>query len=385
MHAREVLQKLLHPALSKLDRRNAGNLLSAVQACLAGRRLVQMELARHWPGALRVAAPLKRLDRLLGNARVQAVRRELYQAAALWLMRQAEPVLIVDWSGLKGDGRWYLLRAGVAVRGRTLTVYEEVHPQRRLGKAAVHGAFLQRLQALLAQQVCPVIVTDAGFQVPWFRAVEALRWHWLGRVRGRVKLCPQQETVWHAARQYFSMAQRVAQELGAFWLSKSNPIACHVVCVKRAAKGRVQRRRNGQRARSSHAEEMARRQREPWLLACSESLSERRPAELVRLYGLRMQIESSFRDLKSHRYGCAFEDTLTRSAERLQILLLIYLLSSLVAWAAGLSKATEQSRFRLSILRGGWEHLRQHELVLADPVQALRRLRQLIESLRSTP
>jgi len=33
-----------------------------------------MELARHWPGAEQVRAPLKRIDRLLGNRDVQAAR-----------------------------------------------------------------------------------------------------------------------------------------------------------------------------------------------------------------------------------------------------------------------------------------------------------------------
>jgi hypothetical protein len=29
------------------------------------------------------------------------------------------------------------------------------------------------------------VITDAGFRAPWFRAVEAMGWHWIGRVRHR--------------------------------------------------------------------------------------------------------------------------------------------------------------------------------------------------------
>ena len=47
VHAHGVLQKLFGAALSQLDARNARNLLRAVDACLGGRRLVMMELARH--------------------------------------------------------------------------------------------------------------------------------------------------------------------------------------------------------------------------------------------------------------------------------------------------------------------------------------------------
>ncbi|RBB09629.1 IS4 family transposase, partial [Xanthomonas oryzae pv. oryzae] len=41
-------------------------------------------------------------------------------------------------------------------------------------------------------------------------------------------------------------------------------------------------------------------------------------------------------DLKSHRYGQAMEDSLTRRGERLQILLLLNTLATFVSWLAGL-------------------------------------------------
>lgn len=166
MHADRVLQKLLHPALSGLDVRNVRTLFCAVTACLAGRRLVLMELARHWHGATKVAGPLKRLDRWLGHARVHAHRYRICQAVVSVAVRSPEPVLVVDWSELKSDGRWHLLRAGVALRGRTLTVYEEVHPQRVLNARSVHKAFLRRLRDVFPEHVRAIVITDAGFKGP---------------------------------------------------------------------------------------------------------------------------------------------------------------------------------------------------------------------------
>ena len=114
MHAASVIvQKIVRPVSAQLDVRNVRNLVSAVQALVSGRRLVLMELARHWPGAERVLGPLKRLDRLLGNRDVQAVRERFYGVAAAWLVRSEQPVLVVDWSDLKQDRRWLLLRAWV--------------------------------------------------------------------------------------------------------------------------------------------------------------------------------------------------------------------------------------------------------------------------------
>ncbi len=45
-----------------------------------------------------------------------------------------------------------------------------------------------------------------------------------------------------------------------------------------------------------------------------------------------MQIELGFRDLKSHRYGMGFEDSLSLAPERLAILLLIHAMAAFAAW-----------------------------------------------------
>ena len=39
--------------------------------------------------------------------------------------------------------------------------------------------------ALLPANVTPIIVADSGFRTPFFREVESLGWHWLGRIRNR--------------------------------------------------------------------------------------------------------------------------------------------------------------------------------------------------------
>ena len=84
-----------------------------------------------------------------------------------------------------------------------------------------------------------------------------------------------------------------------------------------------------------------------------------------------MQIEQSFRDLKSHRYGVGFEDSLTRTRERLAVLLLILALATFVAWmiarttgravlvavAATLVRSTHGGV--LSWHRIGWQLLRE--------------------------
>src|SRR5690606_38043489 len=119
MHASQVLQRCLSPAFSAMHPLRARTLLLAVEALLAGRRLVLIDLARAWPGAERVRAPLKRLDRLLSNPHMHANRDGLQAAMVPWLLRGPRPIIVIDWCRLKPDGHWHLLRAAVPVGGRT--------------------------------------------------------------------------------------------------------------------------------------------------------------------------------------------------------------------------------------------------------------------------
>jgi hypothetical protein len=387
MHASKVLQKILSSVIARLDLRNTRNLLFAVEALLTGRRLTLMELARHFPGAERVDAPLKRFDRLLSNRSVQAVRTSFYKGSAAWLLRSAQPVILVDWSELKSDGKWHLLRAAVSARGRALTLYEEVHPEMRKGSPEVEAQFLRRLQELLPNNTRPILVADAGFRVPWFRVVESLGWHWVGRVRGTTRLCFPGKSRWIPCRRLFPEASARCRSLGWAQLTESNPIGCRLVLARRRCHGRHQHTRHGWRARGGHSEKMAARMKEPWLLAVSASLDTLSPARVVKLYARRMQIEQSFRDLKSHRYGCAFEDTLTRDPRRLEMLLLIHALASLAAWLEGLGAATETElksttpptrRFH-SVTWIGFERLRRQSAVIShSPTTAAARLRQIL-------
>ena len=82
MHAITILQKSLSEAFATMHVARVNVLLGAVFSLLLSRRLILMDLARSWPGAERVRAPLKRLDRLLSNRHLSDERTMLYAAMA---------------------------------------------------------------------------------------------------------------------------------------------------------------------------------------------------------------------------------------------------------------------------------------------------------------
>lgn len=397
MHAAAVLQKCLKSAFGSMHALRQRVLMRAVDALLHSRRLTLMDLARAWPDAERVRAPLKALDRLLRNPHLHAERELLYGGMAQWLLRRAHPVIIVDWSPLKADLSWHVLRAAVPVGGRTLPVLDLVFPGAEQGAPQVERRFLQRLKALLPPDARPIIVTDAGFRAPWFRAVAELGWDWVGRLRHRTLVqVPGHPDLWAPARALYALATATPRDLGVMQLVWRQPLASRVVLYAKPAQGRHRLNRAGQPARSKASQQSAAREREPWLVVAAPTLADMSARQLVQIYALRMQIEASFRDLKSHRFGYAFEDSLTRKAKRLEILLLVHALALFVSWLAGLACAATgldqwlapiRSRRKLySILRVGREALvrrwpigRVAELIerLRDPKAAWHQLAEL--------
>lgn len=329
MHATGILRRALSPALEPMHGGRRKVLMRAVESLISGRRLTLTDLSRSWPGATFAHAPLKALDRLLSNRHLHRELDALHHAMAAWLMPEASPVIVVDWSDLKGDGRWCLLRAAVPMGGRTLTVCERIYPIVELNAPRTQQAFLAVLAQMVPAGKRPVIVSDAGFRSDWFRAVAARGWDYVGRVRNNTKIRPGGHA-WRPCNTLFAGATGEAQALGSWEMVKGRPWTCFFVRIRRNPRRRGPRVRTLPRGRT--IEKIHKREREPWLLATSLSPERASAAQVVAMYSKRMQIELAFRDLKSHRFGMGFEDSLSRVPKRLAVLLLLHALAAFAAW-----------------------------------------------------
>jgi len=340
MHALRILQQRLRHACPQIHLKRLTALLTCVVGAVRGQRLTLTELGRALPSQAQVKHSIKRVDRLLGNVHLGSERFDIYQVIARGLLTGTQrPVIVVDWSDLTADRRWQLLRAAIPVGGRTLTLYEEVHPLRHFGNRRVHCAFLRRLKAILPPTATPIRVTDAGFKAPWFKALTRMEWHWIGRVRGQQYVRAEGEKLWGRCKSLYARANAVAQALGLHEVVRGNRVRCNLYLIKRGKKNRVHKSVFGQPCCSAHSLKQARAQREPWLLAASPSLAVLNATEIINIYAQRMQIEEAFRDLKSDRYGLGFELHLSRSQQRIATLLLIASLALLVLWQIGSAAA----------------------------------------------
>ena len=203
----------------------------------------------------------------------------------------------------------------------------------------------------------------------------ALGWDYVGRIRNRHLVRDIEGDTWFDAKTLYAKATTKAKDLGDIALTRSNPLVARLVVVRQPKRGRTKWTLNGQRARSRHSEKQAAREREPWLLVTSLSSSDARARRVVAMYARRMQIEESFRDLKSERYGLGFEVSCSRDTQRIAVLLMIAMLALLVAWIVGtcIEQAQLQRRYQanterrrrvLSVIYLGRRGLRDPRLLL---------------------
>lgn len=337
MHARNILCRCLEEVLGPMHARRRHVLLQSLQALIDGRRLTMTDLSRSWPGARFSHAPLKAVDRLLSNPHIHSAILPLSRAMSAWLLRTASPVLVVDWVDLRRDGCWCALRAAVPVGGRTVTVYERIYPIKRINSPAAELDFLALLVQVVPEGVRPIVVTDAGFRSDWLRAVAGYGWDYIGRVRNNVKVRRGTDADWRACATLHAGAGRRAEDLGAYWIVQAKPTPCRLIRVRRQRRHRDQLTRAGQPQQGNVARQARKSAREAWLLATSLPAERSHARQVAAIYGKRMQIEESFRDLKSHRFGMGFEDSQTRDERRLSVLLLLNMLAGFTAWLLGVA------------------------------------------------
>ena len=112
---------------------------------------------------------------------------------------------------------------------------------------------------------------------------------------------------------------------------------------------------------------------------------------IKRIYAQRMQIEETIRDLKNPRFGFALRYARTKRPERLEALVLVAALATLILWLMGLAAAdrqwirhfqanTERRRTVLSTVFLGHELWRNHrfKVTRAELLVALKHLQLLV-------
>jgi hypothetical protein len=326
-------------------------------AAVCGKALTLTTLALGTTRPTSLRYRIKCVDRLLANPHLDSERLNAYRAlAGEWLSGLAQLLIVVDWSPVTDDMQWHLLRASVVVEGRSITLFEEVHPRKHLTACKVHQKFIRRLAALTPPcRQPPIVITDAGFRSTWFRLIDEQGWYWIGRTRNRDfvrrHLGHGQGPglgEWFAAKQLYAKATTTAADLGAYEAVRSRPFSCRFALIKMKPTGRKHKYPSGKVRRSSSAKKAAQCHREPWLLCYSPTLAYLGAAAVVKLYAQRMRIEQQFRDTKNPTHGMGLAQAKSRGQRRLQALLLIAHIAEMAKRLIG--EAAQAAQLELALM-----------------------------------
>jgi hypothetical protein len=191
------------------------------------------------------------------------------------------------------------------------------------------------IKKVLPPQCHPIIVTDAGFRTPWFRAVRKLGWDFVGRVSGRTMVSEPGQQYWIRVEKIFETATLHVRSLGEIDLVRQHPLRCQAYLVKKKKQGRVRKTVFGTRCEMNLSKNNAHRERTPWLIVTSLSSEYAHTKHIINFYKIRMQIKEGFRDVKNSRWGLSFNEARCATTQRYENLLLVAHLATIAVWMIG--------------------------------------------------
>lgn len=263
---------------------------------------------------------VKQVDRFLSNRAIN-VEKLTPSWASFVIGARKEIVVVLDWTDFEKDDHATLCAYVVTRHGRATPL-----TWMTVKKSALEGLrgeyetqLIDRLQTSIPKDVAVTLLADRGFGDQKFYAyLGVLGWDYVIRFRG----CIQVEDAGgerRAAEDWVPQTGR-ATMLRDARVTHDRAEVPAVVVVKAA------------------------RMLEPWCLATS--LSSKKAADVVKLYGKRFTIEETFRDAKDIRFGMGLSATHIRDAARRdRLLLLAAIAHALLTLLGAASEATGMDRY----------------------------------------
>lgn len=132
MRALKVLHKFLIKSVPQMHKNRCGALISAVESLLTGSFLTVTALGRGLNRTALTKHNIKCMDRLLSNTHLQQERMPAYKMLChLLCSTSSRPIILIDWSDIVERERLMLIRAALAVDGRSIPLYESIRKRGR--------------------------------------------------------------------------------------------------------------------------------------------------------------------------------------------------------------------------------------------------------------
>jgi hypothetical protein len=337
MFANDLLQKDLITYCPEIHSQRLKAVLDVAAALQGSKNLTITAIGRCLKSEVDIKHRIKKVDRLIGNKHLYNELESLYiglsQYVFKYISQDKNIPIIIDLCFLKDAHDIQMLSAEVATKGRSIPLYREVFEINKLkGKAK---NFLSKLSNCLPSNRSVLIIMDAGFGDDWFEAIESQNWHWLVRARSGKNIKLSENEDWHDATELFSKASPRAKNYPKAFITKDQNRPCRVITKQGTSKSKRKRPFKLPRNYNSANGNYQRLAKEPWILATNLP-EEYNATQVVQYYKKRMQIEESFRDIKSHQFGLGARNIRTRCIFRWGIKMLLAAIVQITLWVIGI-------------------------------------------------
>lgn len=330
------LHNSLRDSCSTMHTARLNAVLDVAAGLRSSKNLSLSELGRNLPGNAKLKNKIKKVDRLEGNKTLHTELFSLYQGLShfvfTYVAHATSVPIIVDICCLKDDREIQMLSAEIAIKGRSIPLYREVyHDTETKGRAR---NFLKELSLCLPRNREIIVIMDAGFYEEWFEEIEALGWYWLCRIRGTKSIKLSEQAEWKSVQELIPDVKAKTTQYEQALLTKEHKRSCRVVTTYRQPKGRKVKTSRGKTTSTVSNGSYSQANKEPWILATNLPVLHT-AADVINLYFKRMQIEESFRDVKSHQFGLSGRYVRTSSVDRWGVKMLLAAIVQITYWVIG--------------------------------------------------
>ncbi|MFA6303506.1 MAG: IS4 family transposase [Legionella sp.] len=336
-----IAEKLLFTALVEgcpfIHENRINAVLDVSIALRDSQNLSLSQIGRSLKGSIDIKHKIKKVDRLEGNGKLHEELSDLYIALSNYVFTylSQDPTLpiVIDVCFMKDDRAIQMLSAEVTTKGRTLPVYRKLFKEGELKEQTQD--FLKGLAHCIPKGRKVIIIMDAGFHCEWFKLIDSLGWSWICRVRQGKSLKFLNTDSWLSIKDFIPTIKEKTTNYEQVLLTKEHEYACRLITTKRSPKGRVLKDSRGNTNGKGASGRYKSAGKEPWILVTNLSADEYKSAQIVTLYSKRMQIEESFRDIKSHQFGLCGRYIRTKCIHRWGVKMLLAAIVQITYWVIG--------------------------------------------------
>jgi len=333
-------EKLLYTALEAscpfIHQTRLNAVMDVAQALQNSQNLSLSEMGRNLPGQSDIKHKIKKVDRLEGNEHLHNELNQLYQGLSAYVFQyisqDKQLPVVIDLCFMKDDRAIQMLSAETVSKGRSIPLYREVFDEGEFkGRAK---SFLENLLRCIPKEREVIVIMDAGFYDDWYREVESLGWYWICRVRTGKSFKFPEEHDWISIKDFIPKVKARTTNYDDVLLTKKHKHPCRIVTTRKTNKKRKVLRSRGKTTHKIASGSYRAASKEPWILATNLP-SSYKSVEITKLYSKRMQIEESFRDVKSHQFGLSGRYIRTTCTHRWGVKMLLAAIVQITYWVIG--------------------------------------------------